>query len=288
MRLLHRSRLLLNGLQLHSAIKCIDGLAKLRSGKNLSDFKISYRKTGHRLKAHVRGKHLASDLQTVLELAAGDCYNLNKIAWEPDLIMDCGGNTGLFTLAASTRWLSGKIICFEPMPENFDLIERHIELNGLSERVELIKAAVGASKRSASFFIRDANQGSLDKALKFGSAIHVDVLDLWDIYMTNKSNRTLMKLDIEGGEFEILNKFFQQSPLSNLVILMEVHGNRDRQDKLLAEAHKAGMIGGFWERGLETAHLYLASSDVGMVLEGIKIDSDSNYFSSLNNHANVA
>ena len=266
MKLLYRSRLLLHGLQLPSAIRCIDGLAKMRSGIPQSDFSINYRKTGTQLKASVRGKHLASDIQTVLELAAGDCYNLEKLNWTPDVVIDCGGNTGLFTLAACSRWPSAKVICFEPMPENFDIIQKHIDINGLTERVDLIRAAVGASKRSAQFFIRDANQGSLDDSLQFGSAIDVSVLHLWNIYTTIQSENVLIKLDIEGAEFEILADFFQHQPLRKLVMLMEVHGNKERQDWLLADASKAGLVGRFWERGTETAHLYLASNDVGITL----------------------
>lgn len=267
MKLLHRSRLLLHGLQLPSAIRCIDGLARLRTGNSAADFLITYRKNGKRLTASVRGRHLASDIQTVLELAAGDCYNLEKVNWSPDVVIDCGGNTGLFTLASSSRWPNAKIICFEPMPENFELIQRHIAINGLENKVDLIQAAVGASKRSARFFIRDANQGSLDDSLDFGSAIDVNVLHLWKVYGSIQTEKVLIKLDVEGAEFEILQDFFQHQPLRQLVMLLEVHGPRERQDWLLAEANKAGMLGRFWERGKETAHLYLASNDVGIVLK---------------------
>lgn len=267
MKLLYRSRALLQGLELFSAFRCIDGLAKIKSGKVPADFGIQYRKSGTRLKAEVRGKHLSSDIQTVLELAAGDCYRLNKISWEPEVVFDCGGNTGLFTLAATTRWPQAQVYCFEPMPDNYKAIQRNIDLNGLKPKVQLIKAAVGNSERSARFFMREANQGSLDNSLEYGQAIDVQVNRLWHYYEQHSNSNTLIKMDIEGGEYEVLADIFSHKNLRKLVMLLEVHGGKDKQDQLLEDATRAGFIAKFWEQASETAHLFLATKDVGLVMK---------------------
>lgn len=269
MKRFHRSRLLLRGLHFLSAVRCIRGLARVRGEKPSPDFDIAYEKFGRRLAARVRGKHLRSDLQSVLELAAGDCYHLAEIEWEPEVVLDGGGNTALFSLAAGARWPACRVRCFEPLPANVDLIRQHLELNGLSARVELVPTAVGGSARTAKFFVRAANQGSLDEALQFGEAIDVNVLRLWEIYASVSSRRVLIKLDVEGAEFEILGDFFRHVPLRQLVFVMEVHGDRERQDRLLNEACAAGLVGGFWEQARETAHLFCASEDVGCVMRGI-------------------
>lgn len=266
MKLLYRSRTLLSGLQLPSAIKCIIALANLRYGRSSSNFTISYYKSKTKLKAQVRSEHLRSDIQTILELAALDYYHLAKMNWNPDIIIDAGGNTGLFTLAACTRWPSSEITCYEPMPENIEIIKKHLELNGFLNRVKLIPAAIGDSNRKSKFFIRDANRGSLDNALEYGDSIEVNVKHFWEDYQSIRGKKVLIKFDIEGAEFEVLRDFFKHVPLNQLAMVMEVHGNTQFQNELLQEAIKAGLMGNFWEQSHETAHLFLATEDVGMIM----------------------
>jgi FkbM family methyltransferase len=266
MKLLYRSRLLLKGLNLFSAIKCMSGLKKFTDGKGVENFFISYRKFGKRLKVEVRGKHFQSDLQSVLELAAGDCYHLSEFDWRPETIIDAGGNTGLFSLAANALWPEAAIKCFEPVPGNVELISKHVASNAHVGKIEIIPSAVGSETKRATFFVRDANQGSLDSSLEFGETIDVEVLRLWDIYAKLSPGKVLIKLDIEGAEFDVLYDFFKNAPLQKTVFVMEVHGGKKEQDQLLEKAEHAGFVGKFWERASQTAHLYLASKDVGYVM----------------------
>lgn len=268
MKKFYRTRLLLKGLNFYSALRCIISLMKFES-KNSKDFSIKYKKYGNSLKAFVRAKHLRSDLQSVLELAAGDYYRLDKIFWEPDIIIDGGANTGLFTLASSAKWPLSKIKCFEPLPENLDLIKKHIQINNISNRIELFPVAIGDSNRTTKFYIRDANQGSLDKSSAFSEVLDIEVINLLNFYKKISKKRVIIKLDIEGAEFEIMSDFFNHMPHSQLLFLMEVHGNKNQQDTLLYEARKAGFVGDFWEQSFETAHLFLASNDVGVVFKNI-------------------
>jgi FkbM family methyltransferase len=260
----YRSRLLLRGLSVFSAIRGIVALAQIRDARTSDDFLIYYRKFGFKRQARVRGRHLRSDMQSVLELAAGDCYHLAKVNWEPDVVIDGGGNSGLFSLAASARWPASQVKCFEPMPENVRLIAEQLKSNGLVNQVELVPAALGNRPRVAQFFVRDANQGSLDASIGFSETISVPVARLWDVYEGIRDRRVFIKLDVEGAEFEILSDFFQQVPLRQLVIVAEVHGDHKKQDTLMREARAAGMVGRYWEQASETAHVVLASSDVGI------------------------
>ncbi len=242
----------------------MSGLLRIKSGKSRPDFLIRYRKFGVPRSVIVRDKHLRSDLQSVLELAAGDCYGLAKFAWQPDVVIDGGGNTGLFSLAAAARWPAVRLLCFEPMPANVELIRRHLAMNNLTERVELFPIALGGDNRKAQFFLREANQGSLGGNLEFSTTIDVDVRRLWDFYEPIRSQRILVKLDVEGAEFEILNDFFRQAPLSHIAFVLEVHGDRAAQNQILAGAEAAGLIGCFWEQASETAHLFLTTKDLGL------------------------
>ena len=44
-----------------------------------------------------------------------------------DIIIDIGGHIGLFALYSSQFCKSGKIYCFEPIKENFDMLKSNIE-----------------------------------------------------------------------------------------------------------------------------------------------------------------
>lgn len=267
----YRTRELLSGLQIISAIKCILKLKNLNSNKNSSDFWVYYKKYGKLLKALVRGKHLQSDIQSILELAAGDCYNLNKLEWQPDVIIDGGGNSGLFTLLASAKWAQSTIFCFEPLPENVEHIKKHIEANKLSNPIKVISEAIGNSTRKTKFYIREANQGSTNNNIDYTEEIEVNVFHLRKLYEEYKLNKVFIKLDIEGAEFEILEDFFKTGPYQNLIIVLEVHGNKKQQEHLLNKAIDAGFIGNYWEQAAETAHLFLASNDLKIDINKIFI-----------------
>lgn len=257
----YRSKRFISGLSLLSSVQCIIALTWLNKKPRKHDFTIKYKKHKRTLRAIVRGMHIKSDLQSVLELAAGDCYNLDAIRWNPDWVIDCGGNTGLFSLAAASYWPICNILCFEPLPENAALITRQLQNNGLLTRVKLIQAAVGDLSRSAKFFVREANQGSLGSATNFCRSIDVDVLRLWDIYSPIRSKTVLIKMDVEGAEFDILRDFFIQESIGQVAFLLEVHGDCMQQKMLLADARNAGFVGGYWEKASETAHLFLAGPE---------------------------
>ena len=48
-----------------------------------------------------------------------------------DIIIDIGAHIGLFSLFASQYCKKGKIYCFEPIKENYDILTENIDLNKL-------------------------------------------------------------------------------------------------------------------------------------------------------------
>src|SRR5437867_1482625 len=62
-----------------------------------------------------------------------------------DCIADVGAHVGLYSLAMAQRaGASGRVVCFEPDPSNFNPLQTHIAMNHLESRIEAIQAAVGA------------------------------------------------------------------------------------------------------------------------------------------------
>lgn len=72
--------------------------------------------------------------------------------------LDVGANVGVYVLQFA-HWSApdGRVIAFEPNPTARVVLEKHIRLNGLSERVTVVPAAVGAASGEATLFAADAD-----------------------------------------------------------------------------------------------------------------------------------
>ena len=78
----------------------------------------------------------------------GEFQELDTVLWlrrvlKPGMqAIDVGANVGQMTLEmAKLVGPSGKVIAIEPAPGNLALLERHIEANGFSDRVQIVAAA---------------------------------------------------------------------------------------------------------------------------------------------------
>src|SRR5262249_32006718 len=123
---------------------------------------------GRRRHAFLRLEHLGGDLYSAMELAVGNLYRLEKLP-KPDLVIDGGANTGLFTLAAAARWPEARIRVCEPVPHNLAIVDEHLRIN--SVQAEVLPVALGGAAGRATFYCRQANQGSFDPTEPYHSVI---------------------------------------------------------------------------------------------------------------------
>ena len=69
-----------------------------------------------------------------------------------DIVADVGTFIGLYAIALAKRVEgTGRVIAFEPEERSFSILREHVKLNGVEERVELIRAAVGAKNGDVNF-----------------------------------------------------------------------------------------------------------------------------------------
>jgi len=88
-------------------------------------------------------KDSATCLFVCHEVFGIDGYGLTKIELSPDdVVLDVGANVGIFATAVHRRF-GCKVICFEPVPQNFECLQRNIRLNGCDpDAFTLVNAAV--------------------------------------------------------------------------------------------------------------------------------------------------
>ncbi len=68
-------------------------------------------------------------------------------------ILDVGAHIGVFSLFAARHIPQSSIFAIEPIPENYVLLEKNININGLSERVKTFRLALfGGGGRCPDFF----------------------------------------------------------------------------------------------------------------------------------------
>src|SRR5262249_11439547 len=145
----------------------------------------------------IRVDDVLSDFYTFLEIAIGHVYKFDT-TFVPDLVVDCGGNIGMFSLATSAIYPSSKIVICEPVPRNLEQIKRHIQFNDVA--AEVLPVCVGGSRRVIPFFIREAISSSFDPTKPYTDKLEVEVWTLGDVLGGRNAQRILIKLDIEGME----------------------------------------------------------------------------------------
>lgn len=134
-------------------------------------------------------------------------------------VVDLGGNIGLFALRMFELLPGCTVASFEPDPDNLALLERCRRVSGLEGRWTIHAAAAGTKDGSADFLGgREADSRLI--APGHGTLL-VPVRDAFDHF----HGCDLLKIDIEGGEWEIVSdERFAAVPA--VAVVMEFHGYR--------------------------------------------------------------
>jgi FkbM family methyltransferase len=145
---------------------------------------------------------------TVAEIFLGNCYGRDLHLPPNPVVIDIGGFIGDFSLYAVKRLNARKVVVCEPSPRNWTLLLRNIANNGYENRIEPENKAVTADGGSVMMNIdaSDENQCMVsayhtnEQPVKAVSGISLSQL-LRDHAVENVD---LLKMDIEGGEYAIL------------------------------------------------------------------------------------
>ncbi|MEO8736025.1 MAG: FkbM family methyltransferase [Edaphobacter sp.] len=172
----------------------------------------------------LRISDLEADSMSTRELCVSDIYRLDR-NFRPDIVIDGGGNIGLFTLRAAASILPGnetpvKFVICEPLPRNIAQIQKHLKMNELE--AEVMGVCLGGSRRAIPFYCRGANESSFDSDEAYDNVMEIPVVLLQDAIGTHSAERILIKLDIEGMEIETLGAFLPQERRA-VYIVGELH-----------------------------------------------------------------
>jgi FkbM family methyltransferase len=196
---------------------------------------VTYRCHNRTLTSYVRVSELESDYYSTRELGVDDVYSLEP-AFHPDLVIDGGGNIGLFTLRAKACLeaagdASARFVICEPVPQNVAQIRQHLALNRM--QAEIQDVCLGGSHSTIPFYCREANQSSFESAKPYTHVLSVPVVTLRDV-IDPRAERILIKLDIEGMEVEALSAYIprEDRPVYLVGELHQVSRNAPHMERL--------------------------------------------------------
>lgn len=167
------------------------------------------------------------DLQVAYEIFLAEAYrpssDLPRRA--PRSIVDVGANLGYSVLHWARQYPNAQILAFEPHPVHLRLLYQHIHANELTRTVR-VEACALSNHESTGFL---ANQES-ESALTETPGADAMPIKIRDFFTEVGSRRIdLLKMDIEGGEYPILDdKRFETLDVQTIVL--EWHNTVDHPD----------------------------------------------------------
>lgn len=119
-----------------------------------------------------------------------------------DVVIDIGGNIGVFALWAATRAKNVKVFSFEPFPENLRYFRKNVETSEL-KNILIYGEAIGGSDSVRHLAVSDS--WILHSLVDDPNMNSIEVVGrTLDSVMTEIGKCDLLKLDCEGSEYEIL------------------------------------------------------------------------------------
>lgn len=121
-----------------------------------------------------------------------------------DTIIDVGGHIGLFALFSSQFCKSGRIYCFEPIKENFDLLKANVELNHITNIIPT-NTAVSKENGMVTIYLNEDEAGH-SMHVTSTKSVKVESISLQTILDSNNIDSCdFLKLDCEGEEYAIMD-----------------------------------------------------------------------------------
>ena len=151
---------------------------------------------------------------------------------EGDIVVDIGAHMGRYTIISSKRvGTNGKVIAIEANPSNFEMLNRNIKLNQLTNIISL-NNAVYSKETKIKLYLPGEELGHTiyntvmsDRAKTEDKFVEVSANTL-DYFLQLKGIMEVnwVKIDVEGAEFEVLKGATNVlSKSKDIALLIEIH-----------------------------------------------------------------
>jgi FkbM family methyltransferase len=141
------------------------------------------------------------------------------------VVFDVGAHVGYFVLLlAKLVGPRGKVVAFEPLPENFRVLDENVRMNGCCS-VILENRAVAATSGPASLRSNDSNRLTYTASLVHGQPFaDVEAVSLDDYTSGLQERIHFVMMDAEGVEAAVLQGMRSVLRRDHPTLLIELHG----------------------------------------------------------------
>ena len=174
---------------------------------------------------HIQMRPATYDDYIIREIFCTQSYRAGLEALEAEsspTVLDLGAHIGTFSLMVAHALPRARILAVEAVPENASYLRVNVEQNGFSSRVRVFAGAVAATSGTLTMYLRDrtAQHSAVQKS---EHSITVPALTLDELVARAGGSCDLLKLDIEGSEFEVLEAASAETLSRIKTIIMEYH-----------------------------------------------------------------
>jgi FkbM family methyltransferase len=147
----------------------------------------------------------------------------------PGVLFDVGANNGLFSAAYCLAHPLNRAVAFEPSPPLVERIRQMARLNGIEDRLEVVAKAVGDS--SGELQLKLARRGGFVQVESFAGTAQNEwesvtiAATTLDLESAGGYRPTILKIDVEGYESEVLRGAAALIRSARPTIFLEVHLN---------------------------------------------------------------
>ncbi len=183
--------------------------------------------------------------ELISEIWDKHCYAASDPIVQGDVVVDIGANQGVFSLYAASR--GAKVYAVEPQKDNYEILCANIERNGLTGQIVPVFGAVAVKEGEIALFVPGPAEGVVPSTFTSTSGSWIESLkahDVKDVQRStvrawtlgsllrevNEHRVSLLKIDTEGAEMDILSGTTPSEMKKVERIGMETHDAYDERD----------------------------------------------------------
>jgi FkbM family methyltransferase len=149
-------------------------------------------------------------LYTAVDVFAFGAYACDWEIEDKPCVIDIGANIGAWVIWLAEQRPHVHGIAFEPDGEAASYLRRNLELNGLADRIDVQEVAISGQTGTARLFQARPGEGTSSlrpksHAATFERETVVPTLSLDDAIADFDAEVSLVKMDCEGAEYDIVN-----------------------------------------------------------------------------------
>ncbi len=168
-------------------------------------------------------------------------YDFEVIDWSRvRTVVDAGAHVGGFTLWAARR-ANCRILALEPNPETYELLAENVRRAGILSRVTLFNAALAGGSGTRTLHTPPGpSHGDSVAIEKGGGSVEVRAMTLSELLASGGIEHVdLLKLDVEGAEYEVIKEIHLDLLRGAGVIMIECHDVPGQSPALIVDKLRA-------------------------------------------------